>query len=928
MNHAFRQQPRRDAAHWVRSPRGVMAPVVGIASIVVCLYAGQGLRLLPQRTERLVALAALATVAQSALAAGHGRASRTRRGCPEAALRPRVRGKFLSADGKEFLVRGVTYGPLAPEREQSDVVERDLAAIAASGINTVRTYSLPSRAFLDTAWKHGLRVMVGLAWEQHVAFLDDRRLMRSICERVRGQVEACIGHPAVLCYVVGNEIPAPVVRWHGARRVERFLQHLCWIVRATDPTALVTYVNYPSTEYLQLDFVDFLCFNVYLETPEALQRYLARLQNLAGNRPLVMGEIGVDSRRHGTQEQAHMLDWQVRSAFAAGCAGVCVFAWTDEWHRGGHDIDDWDFGLTDRQRRPKPALAAVRRAYAEVPYAAGGEWPSVSVVVCAYNAEDTMRECCEGLAALDYPDYEVIIVDDGSTDDTRAIAEQYAFRVISTPNRGLSNARNIGLAAARGAIVAYIDSDAYPDPRWLQYLAVPFAHSEYGAVGGPNLTPENDAAVAQCVGRAPGGPTHVLITDSEAEHIPGCNMAFRKHILEELGGFDPQFRIAGDDVDVCWRLRDAGWILGFSPAAVVWHHPRGSLGAYWRQQLRYGEAEAILQRKWPARYSRFGHPAWEGQLYCDSHRRRLSWPSRGRVYHGVWGSAPFQSLYARSDGWLRVLTLMPEWYLVIVWLLALSALGFAWRPLFLFVPLLMLAIAVPLVDAAMAVPGPQRSRRDGVPSGLGWRLFGMSLHLLQPLARLVGRIEQGVTPWGWGAMRHFAWPLPMSFTLWTENWQEPAHWLERVNGTLVAQGIAVRTGGCYDRWDLAVAGGIFGGARACALVEEHGSGRQLLRVRVWPTPARRAAGVALVALALPAILAAGHSAWVAAVVLGAATLLLVAVAAQQSASALAAIRGALEMLEERPGLRQERPQLTDPRSGYAKARVGHRLVQF
>ena len=101
-------------------------------------------------------------------------------------------------------------------------------------------------------------------------------------------------------------------------------------------------MNYPTTEYLQLPFLDLVCFNVYLETQERLEAYLARLQNIAGDRPLLMGEVGLDSRRNGEYIQADVLDWQIRTIFAAGCAGTFVFAWTDEWHRGGHDIQDWD----------------------------------------------------------------------------------------------------------------------------------------------------------------------------------------------------------------------------------------------------------------------------------------------------------------------------------------------------------------------------------------------------------------------------------------------------------------------------------------------------------------------------------------------------------------------------------------------------------
>src|SRR5207244_13486370 len=113
---------------------------------------------------------------------------------------------------------------------------------------------------------------------------------------------------------------------------------------------------------------------------------------------------------------------------------------------------------------PQPAPGAVREASGETPFAPSRPWPRVSVVVCSCNGGRTIRDACEGLRRLDYPDYEVIVVDDGSNDDTAAIAGQYDVRLIRPPNRGLSSARNAGLAAATGEIVAYLDDDAYPDP--------------------------------------------------------------------------------------------------------------------------------------------------------------------------------------------------------------------------------------------------------------------------------------------------------------------------------------------------------------------------------------------------------------------------------------------------------------------------------
>ena len=140
-------------------------------------------------------------------------------------------------------------------------------------------------------------------------------------------VRACAGHPAVLCYAIGNEIPASIVRWYGHGRVEQYLERLYQAAKAEDPEGLVTYVNYPSTEYLQLPFLDFCCFNVYLETQQELDAYVARLQNISGNQPLVLGELGLDSRRHGEERQARTVASQLRAAYGGGCTGAFVFAW-------------------------------------------------------------------------------------------------------------------------------------------------------------------------------------------------------------------------------------------------------------------------------------------------------------------------------------------------------------------------------------------------------------------------------------------------------------------------------------------------------------------------------------------------------------------------------------------------------------------------
>ncbi len=628
--------------------------------------------------------------------------------------RPRVHGKFLFVGDEKFWIRGVTYGTFRPDHTgvqypPHDVVARDFRAIADAGLNAIRVYTTPPLWIMDAAAAFGLRVMIGLPWEQHVTFLDDPVRAKRILSDVRENVKRFAGHPAVLCYAVGNEIPASVVRWYGKARVERFIAQLCAAAKSEDPGALVTYVNFPTTEYLDLPFLDFVAFNVYLEAKSQMKSYLARLQNVAGERPLVMTELGLDSNRKGEARQAESLDWQIATAFESGCVGAFVFAWTDEWFRGGHDVVDWDFGLTRRDRQPKQALHTVSARFSNTPFSADCQWPKISVVVCSCNGSRTIGETLTALENLDYPDYEVIVIDDGSTDETSVIAGRHDVKLIRTENNGLSVARNLGMHAATGEIVAYLDDDAYPDPHWLTYLASEFRRTDHAGIGGPNLPPPGDGVIADCVANAPGGPVHVLLSDEVAEHIPGCNMAFRRDRLMEIGGFDPRFRVAGDDVDVCWRLQERGWTLGFAPAAVVWHHRRNSIKAYVKQQRGYAKAEALLADKWPGKYNSVGHVPWQGRIYGRGVTNLFF--LRSRIYHGTWGSAPFQSVYEPCPGHWASMLLMPEWYFLLTFVGFLTALGASWHPLLWSSPLLAAGLLLTLIQAVRGGVRAQLSTR-------------------------------------------------------------------------------------------------------------------------------------------------------------------------------------------------------------------------
>ncbi len=653
-------------------------------------------------------------------------------------IRVTVGGKFLRLGQRKFYIKGVTYGPFAPnERNETflgtEPVRQDFAQLRTLGANTVRVYYVPPQWFLDLAHEFDLKVLVDVPWPKHLCFLDSPKLQRETRAAVRQAASTCARHPAILAFSLANEIPAEIVRWSGVRRVEAFIDELVDEAKAIDPDVLCTYTSFPPTEFLRPQTVDFISMNVYLHERPAFESYLARLQMIADTKPLVLAEFGMDSLRQGEEQQADFLSWQIESAFCNGVAGAVVFSFTDDWWRGGVPIDDWAFGLTKRDRQPKPAFGAVQKVYRQAPYFPVRRQPKVSVVVASYNGGRTLLACLESLFRLNYPDYEVILVDDGSTDDTAQIAKRFpALRCIHQANLGLSAARNAGIAAASGEIVAFTDSDCRADEDWLYYLVADWQQDDYVGMGGHNFLPPDDSLVASAVMVSPGGPAHVMLSDREAEHIPGCNMAFYKWALAEIGGFDPTFRKAGDDVDVCWRLQQRGHRIGFSPTGFVWHYRRSTVRAYLQQQSGYGEAEALLSRKHPEYFNSVGRSIWRGRIYAPSKFGVVVEPSI--IYHGIFGSGFFQKLYASRPAYAVMLGTSLEYHALIT--LPLMVLAAAFPPLWpLAITSLILSLTVCAVAAAQAELPRKQSRFWSRP------LIAL-LYFLQPLERGLARYRQ------------------------------------------------------------------------------------------------------------------------------------------------------------------------------------------
>ncbi len=211
----------------------------------------------------------------------------------------------------------------------------------------------------------------------------------------------------------------------------------------------------------------------------------------------------------------------------------------------------------------------------------------VSIIIPAYNSAATLTLCLEAALAQDYPDTEVIVVDDGSTDDTAAIAA--AFLGVTTArqtNQGPSVARNQGARLAKGEILAFTDADCIPRPDWISRLVAPF-EDDVIAVGGTYAIANPEARLARVV-QAEITARHNQFED-EVDFLGSFNMAYRKTSYDSVGGFEESYRWAsGEDNDLAYKLQDTGGRMRFTKEAIVAHYHPTRLWSYLRTQARHG----------------------------------------------------------------------------------------------------------------------------------------------------------------------------------------------------------------------------------------------------------------------------------------------------------------------------------------------------
>jgi len=230
--------------------------------------------------------------------------------------------------------------------------------------------------------------------------------------------------------------------------------------------------------------------------------------------------------------------------------------------------------------------------------------PSISVIVPAYNAAETLGECLAALLEQSTPrgEYEVIVVDDGSTDSTPEIVKRYEVRLLSQPNQGPGAARNLGVSQARGEIILFTDADCVPARDWIEEMVRPLAEPDVVAVKGAYRTRQK-ALLARFIQAEFAERYALLERERYVDFVDSHSAAYRKAEFLAAGSFDPDFLLS-EDVDLSYKLSRQGHKMVFNPQAIVYHRHPETLGAYLRAKFQRAYWRTKSYRQHPGKMLR------------------------------------------------------------------------------------------------------------------------------------------------------------------------------------------------------------------------------------------------------------------------------------------------------------------------------------
>jgi GT2 family glycosyltransferase len=237
---------------------------------------------------------------------------------------------------------------------------------------------------------------------------------------------------------------------------------------------------------------------------------------------------------------------------------------------------------------------------------------TVSIIIAVKTWQKNLEECVSKCRELDYPDFEILVLPD---EPINKDLTPYEIKVIPTGSVKPAKKRDIALKYAKGEILAFIDDDAYPAPDWLKNAIKNFADPEVAAVGGPALTPEDDALRQKASGKVystflvSGQYSYRYIPKHkrEVDDYPSCNFLVRKTVFEELGGFDTVFW-PGEDTKLCLDItKKLSRKIIYDPQVIVYHHRRPLFSGHLKQIANYALHRGYFVKRYPQTSLKFSY---------------------------------------------------------------------------------------------------------------------------------------------------------------------------------------------------------------------------------------------------------------------------------------------------------------------------------
>lgn len=228
----------------------------------------------------------------------------------------------------------------------------------------------------------------------------------------------------------------------------------------------------------------------------------------------------------------------------------------------------------------------------------------ISIIIPVKNGEKTIKKCLDSLKNLNYTNYEIIVIDDNSSDKTQEILGLYeGIQTMKTSGVGPASCRNLGIKQAKGDYLAFTDADCIVHPDWLKELLKGFDESNVVGVGGDQQSPDDESEFGKIVQeflKIVGFVADYIKTKSkmiETKHNPSCNVMYKKEIFDKVEGF-LEGLWPGEDVELDYRIKQKEYKLKYNPEAIVYHYRPNNLSAFCRMMKNYGWAQGFLVRRY------------------------------------------------------------------------------------------------------------------------------------------------------------------------------------------------------------------------------------------------------------------------------------------------------------------------------------------